>query len=420
MKLAKSNSQPVFLGLTHIGQIFSLCWSKKVGKCSVFDFNKNNLQKFRDKKYTDEEPGLKNHRFNYKRINILKDEIDLKNYKIIFFTYDTPLRKSDGCPITKPIEEKLKKLFKLQFKNKVKIIITSQFYPGYINFLKKKYLEDNKNIELIYMVDTLKMGNAIDKFLFPEQLIFGADLKQKKFLLELFKKFRCKKFLLKVEEAELLKISINLYLYFSVNLANIIDTFSRQLSVKFSNIVENLRNDKRIGKFSYIIPSPAISGGHLERDTYYLRQNINDKKIIKIFNNLEKFNISRKIKIKDTIIKLTNNKKIKILIVGASYKENSFSMVNNVFDKILKHKNFNILFYDSYFKLENHGLDNVQKNLSVGANNSDVIILNYCNTKDLKYLKNLFSNKKIKKYLVNFSYKNKKVFSNSNNVINYF
>ena len=24
------------------------------------------------------------------------------------------------------------------------------------------------------------MGNAIDKFLFPEQLIFGADLKQKK------------------------------------------------------------------------------------------------------------------------------------------------------------------------------------------------------------------------------------------------
>ena len=31
------------------------------------------------------------------------------------------------------------------------------------------------------MVDTLKMGNAIDKFLFPEQLIFGADLKQKNF-----------------------------------------------------------------------------------------------------------------------------------------------------------------------------------------------------------------------------------------------
>ena len=144
-------------------------------------------------------------------------------------------------------------------------------------------------------------------------------------------------------------MSINLYLYFSVNFTNIMDTFSRQLNIKFSNIIENLRNDKRIGKFSYIIPSPAISGGHLERDTYYLRQNIKDKKIIKVFKDLEKFNISRKIKIKDEIIKLTNNKKIKILIVGASYKENSFSMVNNIFDKIFKHKNFNILFYDSYF-----------------------------------------------------------------------
>lgn len=420
MKLAKPNSYPVFLGLTHIGQIFSLCWSKKVGKCSVFDFNKKNLQNFKNKNYTDEEPSLKKHKFNHKRIKILQDENDLRNSKIIFFTYDTPLRKSDGYPITKSIQEKLKKLFKVKFKKKVKIIITSQFYPGYINFLKKKYLKNNKYIELIYMVDTLKMGNAIDKFLFPEQLIFGADLKQKKFLIKLFKKFKCKKFFLKIEEAELLKVSINLYLYFSVNFTNIMDTFSRQLNIKFSNIIENLRNDKRIGKFSYIIPSPAISGGHLERDTYYLRQNIKDKKIIKVFKDLEKFNISRKIKIKDEIIKLTNNKKIKILIVGASYKENSFSMVNNIFDKIFKHKNFNILFYDSYFKLENHGYDHVQKSLHVGIKNADVIILNYCNSKDLRYLKKFFSNNLIKKYLFNFSYKNKDFFLDNNKIINYF
>ena len=126
------------------------------------------------------------------------------------------------------------------------------------------------------MVDTLKMGNAIDKFLFPEQLIFGADLKQKKFLIKLFKKFKCKKFFLKIEEAELLKVSINLYLYFSVNFTNIMDTFSRQLNIKFSNIIENLRNDKRIGKFSYITKSTS---GDNEKNTYYLRQNIRTKKL---------------------------------------------------------------------------------------------------------------------------------------------
>mgnify|MGYP001394423088 CR=1 FL=1 len=420
MKLTKTISYPVFLGLTHIGQIFSLCWSKKVGKCFVFDFDKNNLKKYKNKTYTDEEPSLKSHKFDLKRINVLKNEDALINAEVIFFTYDTPLRSNDGYPIIKSVQDKLDKLFKIKFKKKVKIIITSQFYPGYINFLKKKYLKNNKNIEIIYMVDTLKMGSAIDKFLYPEQLIFGAELKQKKFLLKLFKKFRCKKFLLKIEEAELLKISINLYLYFSVNFTNIMDTFSKQLNINFSNIIKNLRNDKRIGKFSYITPSPAISGGHLERDTCYLRQESKDKEIIKIFNNLEKFNSSRKIKIRDKIIKLTKNKKAKILIVGASYKSNSFSIVNNVFDKIFKHKNFKTYFYDSYFKLENHGINNIQKNISHGVKKADVIILNYCNTKDLRYLKNLFSNKKIKKFLVNFSFKNKKLFLDNNKVINYF
>ena len=46
------------------------------------------------------------------------------------------------------------------------------------------------------MVDTLKMGSAIDRFLFPEQIILGTDFKNKEYLNELFKKFKCKKFFL--------------------------------------------------------------------------------------------------------------------------------------------------------------------------------------------------------------------------------
>ena len=52
----------------------------------------------------------------------------------------------------------------------------------------------------------------------------------------------------------------------------------------------------------------------------------------------------------------------------------------------------------------------MQKSLHVGIKNADVIILNYCNSKDLRYLKKFFSNNLIKKYLFNFSYKNKDFF----------
>ena len=47
------------LGLTHIGQVFSIGWSENFYGCSVFDFNKKLLNKFKNSKLTDEEPNLK-------------------------------------------------------------------------------------------------------------------------------------------------------------------------------------------------------------------------------------------------------------------------------------------------------------------------------------------------------------------------
>ena len=41
---------PVFFGLSHIGQVFSLCWSKKIGSCYVFDSNNKLLNLFKKKK----------------------------------------------------------------------------------------------------------------------------------------------------------------------------------------------------------------------------------------------------------------------------------------------------------------------------------------------------------------------------------
>ena len=49
---------PLFIGLTHIGQVYSYCWSQKINSAAVFDFNLNNLEKFKKKKFTIEEPEL--------------------------------------------------------------------------------------------------------------------------------------------------------------------------------------------------------------------------------------------------------------------------------------------------------------------------------------------------------------------------
>lgn len=413
-------NKPLFLGLTHIGQIYSIAWAKKIGQCSVFDFDKKNLVKFKKKEFTQEERNLSKINFNEKKIYICKNTNDIQNFKNIFFTYDTPLNNK-GYPNVDYIENKLKKLLSLKFKNKITIIITSQVYPGFTGYIRDKYLNNNKKIKLIYMVDTLKMGSAINRFLNPEQLIFGYEDKDKNVILNLFKKFKCKKYIKSFKEAELIKISINLYLYFSVNFANIMDNFSKQIAIDYTRIVENLKNDKRIGINSYINPSPGISGGHLERDVFYIKRNDN-LNIKSIFSNFENFNDKRKNELKKILTNLVKKKTINLLIIGLSYKDSSFSTVNSIFQKIFETKKIKSSYYDSYFKKSIAQNKKIKKNLNLrkGILKSDVVILNYCNFKDFLIIKKSFTEKNTSKFLINISLKYKKSLENNKNIINYY
>ena len=271
------------------------------------------------------------------------------------------------------------------------------------------------------MVDTLKMGSAINRFLNPEQLIFGYESKDKDIILNLFKKFKCKKYIKSFKEAELIKTSINLYLYFSVNFANIMDNFSKQIGVDYTSIVECLKNDKRIGLYSYISPSPGISGGHLERHVFYIKRNDN-LNIKSIFSNFEKFNDRRKNELKKILTNLVKKKTINLLIIGLSYKDSSFSTVNSIFQKIFETKKIKSTYYDSYFKKSITQNKKIKKkiNLRKGILDSDVIILNYCNFKEFLLIKKFFNKKNDSKFLINISLKYKKALENNKNIVDYY
>ena len=396
MKKNIVNYIPVFYGLSHIGQVFSVLWSKKIGKCAVYDPNKKIRKKFEYGKLTNEEPLLK--KINYKKKITLYEKINsLKNHNIIFFTIDTPI-KENGYPNLNLIKNNLKKIFSLNFQKKTYLIITSQVYPGFT----EKFLEQtklNKEIEIIYMVDTLKMGEAIKSFLFPEQLIFGCEEKNIFFLKKLFNKFKAKKFFLKIIEAELVKVSINMYLFFSVSFANIIDEVAKRNKIDYSKIIECLRNDKRIGKKAYINPSLGFAGGHLERDYFYLKKISENKKLNNILDLLYEHNQKRR-SILNKILKKNDHKK-KILIVGISYKKESFSLVNNYFEAIFNNKKLKVKIYDSYYKVKINN-QKIENNFLKSLNENNIIIYNYSNKRDLVILKKFISKNK-NKTLINLS-----------------
>ena len=281
----------LFLGLSHIGQVYSLLWSNKISKCDVYDFNQNNLKKFKNRKFTQEEPDL-NHIHHNNKIKFLKNKNEIKNYDVIFFTYDTFLGKRNGIPDLSLIKKNLKKIHSLKLNKKIYLFITSQVYPGFTDNIISE--NKNKKINTIYFVDTLKMGNASTRFLKPKQLIFGSNFNCEDIINKLFVKFKCEKYILSYKEAELIKISTNLFLFFSVSFSNIIHDLAKQKKINFHKTLKILQNDPRIGKHSYIKPSLGMSGGHIERDYYYFQKLNKNKLTKKILSSILKFNNERK------------------------------------------------------------------------------------------------------------------------------
>ncbi len=403
----KKINLPVFFGLSHLGQVFSLCWSKKVGNCYVFDNDKKKLNSFKNREYSLEEPKLNELKSN--KIKFLKKFDEIRQFKYIFFTHDTPLNNKDGKPKLSLIYQNLIKILNLKFQTKTYLIISSQINPELIRNLKKKLIK-NKNIKIFYLVDTLKMGEALDKFLNPNQIIIGGEKKEKKNILKFFKKFKSKKFYINFNEAIIIKMAINIYLSFSVTFANMIDDLCKQYNSDYSRIIQPLKNDSRIGQSAYINSSLGFSGGHLERDLFYLKGITKNKMIKKIVKNVLSFNNKaiNKIDIKN----LFNKKRvIKTLIIGKSYKQNSFSTVNSPFAKLSK--KFKLSYFDDVF----FDYDDPKKKLKDFIKKTDLIIYNYSSKEIRNTILDL--NKTFKRKLINLS-KKKINFHNEENYINLF
>lgn len=383
----------LFLGLTHIGQVFSLGWASKFRSAAVYDTDLQLLKNFKNGNITTEEPKLdKFYHKNKKKLLFLKKKEDIKYFKNIFFTYDTPL-DSEGKPQIIKINKKLKEIINFVSPN-TNLIILSQVPCGFCDNLFKNLCE-KKNINLIYMVDTLIMGSALESFLRPSRLIFGINKKTKFF--NNFKKFSCPIFFLKFQEAELVKISINLYLFTNVTFANCMDYYCREKNFKFRDINKAIKLDKRIGINSYLNPSLGISGGHLERDLFTTTSSTKNNYVKIFYNALKKVNDSRF----NLLVSSYNSRKLlvnfnKIIWIGVSYKKDSFSIKNSPFLKFqnfLKKERKVLNSYDSIYDISNLNYQ-ISSLFFLKKKKKYLLIYNYSNDKDKKNLKNTLSKNK--------------------------
>ena len=347
------------IGAGFVGLVTASCLANKKNNVTCIEKNKDKYKKLQSKKIPFFEPSLKeifNKKYN-KSLFFQNDYNNINQFDVIFITVGTPYN-SKGVDLSF-LENSIKNVLKeYNGKKKILIAIKSTIPPGTSSYLKKKFFKKKNNLILINNPEFLREGNAVNDFISPDRIIVGTQNKKaniKKFL-DLYKSFRCNKFLLSYEESEVSKYYSNSFfaslISFSNQFAHLCDNIP---NCNFENINKTLMSDKRIlvkNKApllkNYLIPGIGFGGSCFPKDVEGIKKTLNNKKInnsfLKSILNINKESLKHGLK----IIRKNFNKSSKICILGAAFKENSDdtreSRTIYIANKLTKEKfNFDII-----------------------------------------------------------------------------
>jgi len=196
------------------------------------------------------------------RLEFTADAAELSRCDIVYIAADVPTddaATSDLGPIVALIDTVAGVL-----RDDALMVVLCQVPPGFTRAITSVPHE-----RLIYQVETLIFGVAMQRALHPERVIIGLAEPEAGLpatYAELLAAFDCPLFPMRYESAELAKISINFCLVASVSVANTLAEVSEAVGADWSEIAPALKTDRRIGPYAYLTPGLGISGGNLERD----------------------------------------------------------------------------------------------------------------------------------------------------------
>jgi UDPglucose 6-dehydrogenase len=252
---------------------------------------------------------------------------DLAGCDIVYISADVPTDDeglSDLRPILKIID-----LATSVMRSDAILVILCQVPPGFTRQIK--WPPDR----LIYQVETLIFGRAIERAMNPERFIIGvADpvLALPESLVSYLGAFECPVLPMRYESAELAKISINICLAGSISITNSLAEVCEKINADWSEIVPALRMDKRIGHHAYLSPGLGISGGNLERDLAtilrFAEQYETDGSVVAAFIANSQYRRDWALRILRQFV-LNQNPDVRISLLGLTYKENTNSLKNS-------------------------------------------------------------------------------------------
>jgi UDPglucose 6-dehydrogenase len=256
-----------FVGLSHLGLIYSLATAAKGFDVVAYDPDGTLTARCAAGEFTIEEPGFGELFAQHRdRIRYTSDETALAECELVFYSLDVRTderNESDPGPVTALIRATAPKL-----SSGTIAVVLSQVAPGYTRQLGTELCELSP-AAFYYQVETLIFGRAVERAMQPERFIVGADDPTRSLPAPLqawHAAFKCPVLVMGLESAELAKIAINFFLVSTVATTNTLAEICEAIGADWKEIVPALRLDRRIGPHAYLIPGLGIAGGNLERD----------------------------------------------------------------------------------------------------------------------------------------------------------
>lgn len=321
------------IGCGFVGLVTAACLANGRNEVTCIEIDKKKIESLKSKKIPFYEPGLKeifDKKFN-KTLFFKNNYDDVNKFNLIFIAVGTPFN-SKGVNLDY-IESSIKDILKKYKNKKLLIAIKSTIPPGTTSYLRNKFLLNFKNITLINNPEFLREGNAVEDFINPDRIIIGTHKKKKIIdrILSLYKPFKCKKFVLSYEESEVSKYYSNTFFASLISFSNQFAYLCDNLpNCDFQKINATLMADKRIvvnnivpHLKSYLIPGIGFGGSCFPKDIAGIKQTLKNKKINNsLLRSILEIN-DQAINHGFKIIKKNFDKREKICILGASFKENS-------------------------------------------------------------------------------------------------
>jgi len=325
-----------FAGMTHLGVVSAVAAAAHGFDVVGYDPDSALIAHLDGNALPVVEPGLDELlAANRRRIAFTAAAGDLAGCDVVYIAADVPTddeAKSDLAPIAALIGA-----VAAQLRETAVLVVLCQVPPGFTRAIATVPHE-----RLVYQVETLVFGRAVERAMSPERFIVGLADPAGPLPVryhEILEAFGCPILPMRYESAELAKISINFCLVASVTVANTLAEVCESIGADWSEIAPALRLDRRIGEHAYLNPGLGIAGGNLERDLRTVldlaRQRGTDARIVTawIANSRHRRDWCWRV-LQERV--LAKKSAPRIAVLGLAYKEDTHSTKNSPALALLK------------------------------------------------------------------------------------